>query len=92
MCALHSRGMTYREKLENPRWLEFRREVLENCGYQCGRCRRPEREVILHVHHPFYVSGREPWNYDVWDVECLCEDCHRKTHRIPDPRDDEVPF
>lgn len=84
--------MTYQEKLQDQRWLDFRREVLENGGYQCSSCRRPERDVVLQAHHKFYVWGREPWDYDVWDMDCLCENCHRKTHGKPDPRDDEVPF
>ncbi len=84
--------MTYQEKLQDPRWHQFRHEVLEYWGYQCRRCRRPESEVPLQVHHPAYRRGLEPWDYDVTDVQCLCIDCHRKTHGIANPGDDDVPF
>lgn len=84
--------MTYEDKLQDPRWHEFRGQVLEHWRYQCRRCRRYESEVPLQVHHPFYRMGREPWDYDVWDVECLCVECHRKAHGIANPSDDDVPF
>jgi len=84
--------MTYQEKLQDPRWFEFRREVLECYGYQCRRCRRAESEVPLQVHHPRYSTGREPWDYDITEVQCLCIDCHRKAHGITNLRDDDVPF
>jgi 5-methylcytosine-specific restriction endonuclease McrA len=82
--------MTYQEKLQDPRWLEFRDEVLEHWNYRCRKCRRDGSEVYLHVHHPFYRRNSEPWDYDVWEVQCLCEDCHRKAHGIAS--DDDVPF
>jgi len=84
--------MNYQDKLQDPRWERFRYEVLEDAGYMCARCRRPEREVQLHVHHPFYRRGAEPWEYDVREVRCLCDCCHKREHGIKDDRDDEVPF
>lgn len=84
--------MTYQEKLQDQRWFVFRHEVLEYSGYQCRRYRRSESEVPLQVHHPRYTKGREPWDYDVWEVECLCIDCHRAAHGIADPSGDDLPF
>lgn len=33
-------------------------------------------EYTLHVHHAYYDKGREPWEYDVLTLHCVCEHCH----------------
>jgi Leu/Phe-tRNA-protein transferase len=30
----------------------------------------------LHVHHKYYESGKEPWDYDERALLTLCESCH----------------
>lgn len=32
----------------------------------------------MQVHHPFYLKGRNPWEYEVEDVRVLCPGCHVK--------------
>lgn len=83
---------SYREKFQDPRWFQFRAEALEYHNYTCRRCRRYESQVILHVHHPAYRWNAEPWDYDVDEVQLLCEDCHARHHGHPAPSDDDVPF
>ena len=84
--------MDHQDKYQDPRWERFRSKVLEYADYECRRCLRTGRETILQVHHPFYRAGAELWEYHVWEVECLCIDCHRRTHGIREESDDDVPF
>ena len=34
----------------------------------------------LHVHHQYYIKGKEPWDYDDSALITLCADCHQKRH------------
>jgi len=65
---------TYAEKLRDPRWQKKRLQVLQDAGFACSECGSVER--TLHIHHPFYRKGVEPWDYADWDLICVCEDCH----------------
>lgn len=68
----------YYALLDSPLWKEFRLGFIRRNGSVCVRCgghRRP-----LQVHHKRYYAGRKPWDYSDDDLECLCIDCHRKTH------------
>ncbi len=37
--------------------------------------------VTFHVHHPYYVLERNPWEYDTQELQTLCHDCHKKAHK-----------
>lgn len=65
--------MTYSEKLKDPRWQKKRLEVLERAGWVCEDCGTDTKQ--LEVHHPHYIKGREPWEYDR-SLMCLCSACH----------------
>jgi hypothetical protein len=66
--------MTYAEKLKDPRWQKRRLEVLEAANWQCSECHSTER--TLHVHHNFYRSKTEPWNYPDHALRVVCDECH----------------
>ena len=34
----------------------------------------------LHVHHQYYIKGKEPWDYDDSALITLCADCHQNRH------------
>jgi len=34
----------------------------------------------LHVHHLYYVKGRDPWEYPDFALVPLCDDCHAFQH------------
>jgi hypothetical protein len=74
--------MTYSEKLKDPRWQRRRLEIMQRDDFTCLRCE--EAENTLHVHHLYYVSGREPWDYPLWSYQTLCEKCHKETREIPE--------
>lgn len=66
----------YSEKLKDPRWQKKRLEVMEQAGWMCQICGDSDRE--LHVHHPRYEKGREPWDYK--NLICACHSCHERIH------------
>lgn len=71
-----NRPSKYANKLLDPRWQKKRLEVLNAAGWKCSRCGASDK--TLHVHHPHYIAGREPWDYD--DLISLCDDCHKAEH------------
>ncbi len=70
-------GSSYRDKLANPEWKRFARNMRERHNFACQICRRGN--VQLQVHHWFY-DGREPWQYDPSEVVVLCPVCHEEFH------------
>lgn len=67
---------TYREQLRHPLWQRKRLEVLDAAGFACEWCH--DTENTLNVHHRRYVRGRLAWEYEAWELECLCETCHER--------------
>lgn len=68
----------YFEKLKDPRWQKKRLEALEASFWKCACC--GDAQSTLHVHHRQYFKGREPWEYEVGQLEVLCESCHAIEH------------
>lgn len=68
----------YSDKLKNPNWQKKRLEVLNLRGFKCELCGCETKE--LHVHHRFYLKGRDIWEYDNDVFQVLCCDCHEKEH------------
>lgn len=67
----------YRSKL----WRTFRLEAIRIAEHACEQCNRhEENDVILHVHHKFYVEGRYIWEYNHKDCLVLCARCHAEHH------------
>lgn len=64
----------YMEKLRDPRWQKMRLEIMQRDDWECKRCKN--REQTLNVHHRWYESGKEPWDYPADALVTLCEDCH----------------
>jgi hypothetical protein len=67
---------TYSEKLKDPRWQKKRLQVMEHAGWMCQLCGSESKQ--LHVHHPKYAAGREPWDYQ--NLITLCCVCHERHH------------
>jgi hypothetical protein len=70
---------SYREKLLDPRWQKRRLERLAMAGWECQSC--GTKTDTLHVHHAYYLRGREPWEYDDSALRVLCESCHGVAER-----------
>lgn len=67
----------YKNKYSSKKWKDRRDEVLERDGHQCCRCERTDN---LHVHHRYYISGREAWQYPEHALVTLCPSCHGEEH------------
>ena len=72
----------YFEKLQDPHWQKKRLEAMEAANFACASC--GDTTTMLHVHHKQYFKGREPWEYEVGQLEVLCKDCHAITHTEED--------
>ena len=72
-------GKSYSDKLKDPRWQRKRLEVMEAADFACENC--GDSESTLNVHHGYYEWGREPWDYDLETLHCLCEPCHKLSDR-----------
>lgn len=70
---------TYSEKLKDPRWQKRRLGILNLHEFTCEKCGSKDKE--LHVHHRFYIKGREVWEYDNDVFQVLCVDCHENVHK-----------
>lgn len=66
--------MNYSERLRHPKWQAKRLRVLEAKGFECEECEA--REKTLHVHHGYYRSAADPWDYEDDTLHSLCESCH----------------
>lgn len=64
----------YSEKLRDPRWQKKRLQILERDNWQCQICK--DTESTLHVHHWYYETGKDPWDYPLKSLATLCESCH----------------
>jgi len=69
---------TYWQKLQDPRWQKKRLEVLSDNNFACENCGSEDSQ--LHVHHPAYIKGRDPWEYEADELQSLCDSCHRQSH------------
>ena len=70
--------MDFKEQYKHPQWQKKRLEALEDAEFICQRCYSDESQ--LHVHHKRYVKGRKIWEYDISELEVLCDSCHEMTH------------
>lgn len=69
---------TYYEKLKDPRWQKKRLEVMQHNEFSCEVC--GDNTTTLNVHHKEYFQGHEPWEYEIKQLACICEQCHEYAH------------
>ena len=72
--------MTYQEKLKDPRWQRRRLEIFERDEWKCQACGSDKK--TLHVHHKFYITGKDPWDYGDDALSTICERCHNDEHKL----------
>lgn len=66
---------SYKETLQDSRWKEKRKKVLQRAENKCEDC---GGRLQLEVHHTFYRYGYEPWQYPLDSLKCLCRECHKE--------------
>ena len=40
-----------------------------------------EEKLELNVHHKFYITNKDPWEYEDEDLITLCPRCHKNEHQ-----------
>lgn len=68
--------IAYWQKLQDPRWQKLRLEVFQRDQFKCVHC--TDSATTLHVHHEYYIGGREPWEYPLSAFTTLCAGCHKR--------------
>jgi hypothetical protein len=68
----------YRDLFKRLEWLQFKQEVIEYYGGSCWAC---DATDSLQVHHLTYRDVL-PWEYGMYEVRCLCEECHQAIHLV----------
>ena len=78
--------MQYSKKLEDPKWIEFRKKVYSrdgySCSFNCGWSKDSGIPLVAH-HRLYYMENNkkvEPWEYDLDDLITLCDTCHNILH------------
>lgn len=66
----------YSAKLKDPRWQKKRLEVFNAHDFTCQMC--GAKDETLHVHHVNYHKGAKPWEYELHELRCFCERCHKE--------------
>jgi hypothetical protein len=64
----------YKEQALDPRWQKRRLEILQRDNFECQGCK--EKTKTLHVHHWYYETDRDYWDYPDSALSTFCEDCH----------------
>jgi hypothetical protein len=81
--SYYTNKSSYEYLLNDNRWKEKRKEILERDNYTCQCCGNKSN---LNVHHKYYVKypngcRADPWNYPNKALITLCENCHKKAHQ-----------
>lgn len=79
----------YSAAYKDPRWQQKRLEIMGRDKFRCLDCEAEDNRT-LNVHHLYYVSGREPWNYPDWSLRTVCDECHKIDHEII--KDEQMPW
>jgi hypothetical protein len=64
------------EKYRDRRWQEKRLRIMERAGFRCEMCGSEDSKETLHIHHGYYRSKADLWDYPDDTLWCLCESCH----------------
>lgn len=68
----------YAKKLDTAEWRNFSERIRKESGNFCQCCKRAN--LSTQVHHIFYDSERQPWEYQRDEVVLLCAGCHKAIH------------
>lgn len=79
-CGGQGDDMEWSQQYKHPEWQRRRLKRLESAGFMCQMCFSTEKQ--LHVHHKRYVKGRLIWQYEDFELEVACHDCHDEAHEL----------
>jgi 5-methylcytosine-specific restriction endonuclease McrA len=66
--------MTYKEKLQDPRWQKKRLSILKRDNWTCQICHSTEK--TLTVHH--FKYSKNPWDTTNNFLLTVCKNCHKE--------------
>jgi hypothetical protein len=72
----------YAEKLLDNRWQQRKTSIQIRDQFQCQKCQAKNETV--HVHHRYYIPGRDPWDYPDNLLILLCAKCHKEEEQAAD--------
>lgn len=75
-------NIEFSQQYKHPEWQKKRLEALSAAEFTCQRCFIDDEQ--LHVHHKRYVKGRKIWEYEISELEVLCNSCHESAHQDKD--------
>lgn len=81
-------AISWSEQYRHPLWQKKRLEAMTAADFVCQHCF--DGETQLHVHHKRYVKGRMVWEYEINELEVLCEPCHEEAHAMKDVLHDVI--
>jgi hypothetical protein len=70
--------ISFSAQYNHPKWQKKRLEALSDSDFTCQRCLTKDK--TLHVHHKRYSKNRLIWEYELIELEVLCEECHADAH------------
>lgn len=70
--------MSYSDELKVAKWQRLKAKVCDRDNWTCTVCGNAERE--LHVHHRYYIKGKNVWDYPASALQTLCDRCHKDEH------------
>ena len=76
--AMTERQIRYTEFVKSPAWRVLRVRRLQADGYICADCGGDATQA----HHIWYPEEDHWEETPLWALISLCENCHRKAHRI----------
>lgn len=68
----------YNFLLRDYRWKKKAKYIRSRDGNMCKECKTKKSK--LHVHHLYYIDGKDPWDYPDEAYVTLCWRCHKKAH------------
>ena len=77
----------YNVYLKSDEWQELRRQVIQKYENKCACCGSGEN---LNVHHISYADYDKGEKDDVYNLICLCKDCHFYFHEIKKQQEQEL--
>ena len=57
-------------RLRDPKWINFRREILREANHECQVCRASD-EIRVHISH--WEMGKYPWEFQPNAFHVLCQ-------------------
>ena len=79
----NKRKKCYRNLLNDDRWKDKRKEILERDNHRCCWCGSSENLQVHHKYYEKYPNGSfvDPWDYPNNALITLCKGCHEKAHK-----------